>query len=91
MYLILLDTPCNKRRYRINKVILGYGVRVQKSVYECQIDQPEKRELIAEIKKLINNDEDTLRIQPCCQKDWQKILVSGGPQPLEDKHYWLID
>lgn len=91
MYLVLLDTPCNKRRYRFNKILLGYGVRVQKSVYECQIDDAEKREMISELNKLVNQREDTLRIQPCCQKDWQQILVSGGPQPLQDSAYWLVE
>jgi len=91
MLIVLLDTPCNKRRYRMNKIIKGYGVRVQKSVFECQIDESEKREMIAALKDILNKDEDTLRIQPCCQKDWHQILISGGPQPLEDKPFWLVD
>lgn len=62
-YDVCTDTkPGQKRLRRVAKVCKNYGQRVQKSVFECQVNEMQfeelRRKLLAEIKK----EEDNLRL-----------------------------
>lgn len=62
-YDVNTETKAGRRRLRrVAKVCEGVGQRVQKSVFECQVDMARfeqlERDLIAEI----NKDEDCLRL-----------------------------
>lgn len=62
-YDVNTETKAGRRRLRrVAKVCEGVGQRVQKSVFECQVDMARfeqlERDLIAEI----NRDEDCLRL-----------------------------
>ena len=45
MYVISYDIAGDKLRNKIAKVLLGYGRRVQYSVFECRISQKRFEEL----------------------------------------------
>lgn len=47
----------------------GYGFRVQKSAFEAMISEKVYRKMLAEIPKLINKEEDSVRVY--------KILGNG--------------
>ncbi len=51
-----------KRLRRVAKVCQGYGQRVQKSVFECQVDLAQYEELERELVAEINEEEDNLRL-----------------------------
>lgn len=90
MIIVFVDTPSNRRRYRINKLIMGYEVRVQKSVFECQISWAETKELIGLLEKIIDPTEDAIRLQACCIEDWNQIQVLGGPSPTPKEDHWVV-
>jgi len=50
-----------KRLRRVAKVCQGYGQRVQKSVFECQVDLAQYEELERSLVAEINEEEDNLR------------------------------
>ena len=50
-----------RRLRRVARVCEDYGVRVQKSVFECQVGQKEWVSLRAGLLKEIKDDEDSLR------------------------------
>lgn len=51
-----------KRLRRVAKVCLGFGQRVQKSVFECQVDQAQYEALERQLLDEINEEEDNLRL-----------------------------
>lgn len=51
-YAVVYDITCNRERGRVDKVLKGYGFRVQKSVFECKLKRGEKDELIRRLKEL---------------------------------------
>ncbi len=51
-----------KRLRRVAKVCQGYGQRVQKSVFECQVDLAQYEELERSLVAEINEEEDNLRL-----------------------------
>jgi CRISPR-associated protein Cas2 len=61
-YDVSTETPEGRRRLRrAAKVCLRYGQRVQKSVFECQVDQMQYEELERALLAEIDLEEDNLR------------------------------
>ena len=62
-YDVSTETSAGRKRLRhVAKACLNYGQRVQKSVFECQLDQALLEKLKDELLGIINVDEDNLRI-----------------------------
>ena len=71
-YVISYDITDNKRRNKIAKLLEGFGERVQHSVFECEFDDKKKEEYLTKrIEKIMNTDEDTIRIYKI--KEAQKL------------------
>jgi CRISPR-associated protein Cas2 len=52
LFVVTYDISDDRERYRIDKVLKGYGFRVQKSVFECRLGKADKSRLIAGLNKL---------------------------------------
>ncbi len=61
-YVIVYDIPCDKRRKKIADLLEGYGERVQYSVFECVLNKGQYQQLTHRLKKIINLEEDSIRI-----------------------------
>ncbi|SMF13094.1 CRISPR-associated endonuclease Cas2 [Desulfovibrio gilichinskyi] len=51
-HLIAYDISCDKERYKVSKVLEGFGFRVQESVFECDLNTRLKRKLISKLENL---------------------------------------
>lgn len=60
--LVIYDIIDNKRRVKFAKEMGGYGFRVQKSAFEALIEEKLFIKLKREIPKLIDPEEDSVRI-----------------------------
>ena len=60
--LVIYDIIDNKRRVKFAKEMSGYGFRVQKSAFEPLIEEKLFIKLKREIPKLIDPEEDSVRI-----------------------------
>ena len=61
-YDVSTETSAGRKRLRqAAKVCLNYGQRVQKSVFECQVDLALLEALKTELLDIINLEEDSLR------------------------------
>ena len=62
-YDVSTETKAGRRRLRrVAKVCEGTGQRVQKSLFECQVDQMQYEELERRLLAEINLEEDCLRL-----------------------------
>jgi len=62
-YDVATDTPKGQRRLRqVARVCLDFGQRVQKSVFECSVSEMDYEQMKRRLLKLINAEEDSLRI-----------------------------
>ena len=66
-YLVSYDISHPKRLRKVARVLEGFGVRLQYSVFECPLDDIRLAKLHAELQPVINHDED------------QILFVSLGP------------
>lgn len=60
MYIVAYDITEPKRLNRIAKLLNRYGQRVQKSVYECDIDECRYQELRNKLKRLMRGDDSVI-------------------------------
>lgn len=85
---ISYDIPDNRRRLKLAKLLLSYGKRVQKSVFEMQIDEKEFSGLIHQIERIIREDRDSVRIYRLSGQAARSSLWLGrGIEVKEDLYY----
>ncbi|WP_034633809.1 CRISPR-associated endonuclease Cas2 [Maridesulfovibrio bastinii] len=51
-YLVAYDISCNKERYKVSKVLEGFGFRMQESVFECDLSPRQKDKLVIQLEQL---------------------------------------
>ena len=66
-----------KRLRRVAKVCQSYGQRVQKSVFECQVDLAQYEELERSLVAEINEEEDNLRLYRLTEPVDQRVKEFG--------------
>ena len=77
LWIVCYDIVDNRRRNRVAKALLGYGERVQESVFECHLDNALLRRLQAELRPLVDEIDDRLRYYPLCGKDAALVVWRG--------------
>jgi CRISPR-associated protein Cas2 len=89
---IVYDIVKNKKRKIVSDLLEGYGIRVNKSVFECRFkNQKEKSALIAELKKEIDPKRDSIRIYTICQNCIATSLELGNnPEPFETEGVYFV-
>ena len=77
-YDVSVVTPSGRRRLRnIAKTCLDYGMRVQNSVFECEVTPAEMVVLKQELIDIYNPQEDSLRFYYLGKKGRQKVEHLG--------------
>ena len=80
---ISYDVKDDKRRLKIHKALKDYGEWVQYSVFECNIKKTDLLKLRHRLKKLLKDDEDSVRFYTLCQTCKPKVERIGGSMPRE--------
>ncbi len=81
---VAYDIPDDKRRLQIARVLLGYGERVQYSLFECQISKVEYLRMKEKLDELIDPNEDAVSFYFLCESCRGKIQRIGNKRPLPD-------
>jgi len=75
---VAYDIPDDRRRLRVAKVLLGYGERVQYSVFECRITKVQYLRMKERLDDLIEPEEDAISFYLLCEACRGKIERIGG-------------
>jgi CRISPR-associated protein Cas2 len=84
------DIPDDRRRTRVAKLMEGYGRRVQYSVFECDLSPARLQRLEAELKRLIDDREDDVRLYPLNEGDVQNIRLLGLAQLQRSSPFYIV-
>ncbi len=77
-------TPAGKRRLRrISKECQNYGIRVQNSVFECNVDQSQWVALKMKLQQICDPDEDSLRYY-FLGNNYRRRIEHFGAKPSVD-------
>lgn len=87
----LLDKKRDSRRLRnLAKVCEAYGVRVQKSVFECSLDPVLFEEFLCEVEDVIDPSRDVVYIYALHGDLSSRRIVLGEPPEHEFGSPWLF-
>lgn len=79
-YVISYDIDSDKVRRKLAKLLEGYGVRIQYSVFECNLTEKRFQVLYKEIFKLtFQKSEGCVRFYSICKNCEDKIVTIGKP------------
>ena len=83
-WVIAYDSPSNKRRRKLAKLLEGYGERLQWSVFECRL-QPHQLRRLRQLLACIATAEDSVRIWAVPQRPLPpsppEIQAGSTPMP----------
>ena len=64
------------------KILEGYGYRVQKSVFECEVTRQHYDKMSGRISKVVKREEDSVRFYFLCQKCISSIRICALGEAL---------
>ncbi|SFV51927.1 CRISPR-associated protein Cas2 [hydrothermal vent metagenome] len=91
-YIVAYDIANDKRRKKLSDLLEGYGIRVNYSVFEIELNQTKKERLLFEIErqKLIHPKHDSLRFYHLCQNCVAKSFeLADKPEPFESEEMFI--
>lgn len=83
-YVIAYDIPNDKRRTKVHNLLSGYVSWTQYSLFEGELTAKQQIALEASLRKILKEDEDSLRFYPLCAADMKKVITVGSQPPTEE-------
>ena len=81
-YVISYDIEEDRKRTRVANLLLDYGDRVQKSVFEADLSAEALQELLGKMTPELEKEDDNLRVYPLCGSCEERIQNFGRPAGL---------
>jgi CRISPR-associated protein Cas2 len=76
---ICYDISDDERRHRISRALEGHGARVQRSVFECDLEPPQLERVKRILRRLMLPSEDSVRLYYICEGCLKKVeILEGG-------------
>ncbi len=79
LLLVAYDIANDRRRVKIHKLLTAYGVQVQESLFECDLDDPDLQKLKRSLARSVRPD-DNVRLYPLCLACADRIVSAKGDQ-----------
>ena len=89
-WMIAYDIADDTRRLRVARALLGFGERVQRSVFECRLDAREVSSLRQRVNQLIDQGRDSVRWYPLCRPCSSRIVQQGAGGVSQDVGFYLV-
>ncbi len=91
MFLVIsYDVVDDKRRLKVAKLLTDFGQRVQKSVFECDLDDRRFLALKQKLEKVIHHEEDSVRYYLLCGRCRRAVEVSGWGAVREEEELIIV-
>ena len=90
MVVVCFDVRDRRRLYRVARELGNFGVRVQKSIFECHLTPEQLEELQRRLAKWIDADRDQVRYYFLCGKDVDMVSVDGNGRLTFDATFTMV-
>ncbi len=77
LIVISYDIANDRRRVKVAKLLEAFGVRVLESVFESDLTMNQWKYLDRKINRLIDHNEDKIRVYFICAECAPKIIIMG--------------
>ena len=89
-FLAMYDIADHKRLRKVERIMKSYGVRVQKSVFECVLSLTLKEQMLAALKNNMDLKKDSFRLYPLLNDCRSKQVIVGTGEFIPFKQAYLI-
>jgi CRISPR-associated protein Cas2 len=76
-FIVAYDISSDSKRTKAAKILEDFGLRIQYSVFECDLNTKELNELKKRLSELINKKSDSVFFVPLCQSCYSKKIFLG--------------
>ncbi len=87
---ICFDISSDRTRRHATRVLEAYGTRVQKSVFECRINERQFVALRQRMSEIGLAQSDLVRYYTLCRVCESKIEFTGGSPPQDEKDHLIV-
>ena len=88
-YVLAYDVSDDGRRNRLFRLLMGYGERVQKSVFEADLNRRELKEILTRVAKEIEAS-DSFRAYPTCATCCAGVQFLGRQTLAPDEDLYIV-
>lgn len=89
-YIVCYDSPSDKRRGKLYKMLKNYAVSVQKSVFEAFLDDETFAQMMRKIEALMDERSDSVRVYGMTRQAQRQMKVIGFPGRLVDPDHYYV-
>ena len=89
LHLIAYDISDGKRLRKVDRLCEDYGIRVEKSIFECELDNNQFYELWSKLELLVCGS-DSIIDYPIGLLDRKKIRTLGGAKRYEPQQTYVF-
>ena len=90
IYMICYDISNPKRLRKTAKVLENYGIRVQKSFFQCEMNKKVMNNLKKQVLDIIDLENDYFFIYPLCEDCSRKPLTDGTGSVIKIEAFEII-
>lgn len=87
---VTYDIADRARRAEVSSELENYGMRVQRSVFECYLDPDQIDALKESLYAMIDASADNVRFYFLCRKDRARVSIEGVKLIYRDEDYFMI-
>lgn len=88
---VCYDIADDKRRRAVVRVLEGYGIRVQESVFECWLEPDERRSLAGDLNRCIDSECDRVGLYILSRRETDDVRLLGiSAQLVENPSNFLV-
>jgi CRISPR-associated protein Cas2 len=88
--LITYDITDPKRLNALRRFLKEFGLRTQKSVFECDIDEEAIRRIRSYCKERLDLSGDSVRIYRICSRCINRVIISGLGLKVTQLDYLIV-
>lgn len=91
VWMVAYDISDDKHRRAVEKILSGFGKRVQNSIFECQFKFDDLKGIQSKMDELIVEESDSIRYYPVCTHCQEGTLFEGkGELPAPINSYLIL-
>lgn len=89
LWLAVYDIAQPKRLKKVATVCEKYGIRLQKSQFQINVEPERLKLLVGDLKRIMKKKEDSIIIYPICL-DCRRFAIAVGPNQILDPDECII-
>ena len=89
-YLFCYDIADTRKRKKISTELEQVGLRIQKSVFQCDVPAEKAEEIKTALLTLIDKKEDSLFFCPICDACLEKVRIIGDKTMLQTASFEIL-